>query len=62
MNNYRYDFLAIGAHADDMELMAGGTIARLTDMTMATMATRGDAATREKEACQAADTNVIKML
>jgi len=63
MNNYQYDFLAIGAHADDMELMAGGTIASLVDrgrkgimvdMTKADMATRGDAATRIIEAEKAA--------
>jgi bacillithiol biosynthesis deacetylase BshB1 len=57
------DFMAIGAHADDVELMAAGTILRLkkqkrhgiiVDLTDASAATRGSAALRVKEAAAAA--------
>jgi bacillithiol biosynthesis deacetylase BshB1 len=53
------DVLAIGAHADDVELMAGGTVAGLTsagksvgvaDMTDASAATRGTPDIRSQEA------------
>jgi N-acetylglucosamine malate deacetylase 1 len=64
LSDYLYDFLAIGAHADDVELMAGGTIARLVakgrkgviaDMATAEMGSRGDASVRAKEARRAAE-------
>lgn len=53
------DVLAIGAHPDDVELGAGGTIAALVaagrkvgilDLTLGEMGTRGDAELRSKEA------------
>jgi len=59
MNDFKKTFLAIGAHADDVELAAGGTMARLSseghrviiaDMTEATAATRGTPEQRRKEA------------
>ncbi len=58
------DVVAIGAHPDDVELIIGGTIAKLIDrgksvavidMTRGEMATRGTPEIREKEAQQAAD-------
>lgn len=57
------DFLAIGAHADDVEISAGGTIAKLVrlgraggivDLTDASMGTRGTPAIRLEEAERAA--------
>jgi bacillithiol biosynthesis deacetylase BshB1 len=57
------DFMAVGAHADDMELVAGGTILKLAalgrkgvlvDMTDASMGTRGTAEIRAREAAAAA--------
>lgn len=57
------DFLAIGAHADDVELGCGGTVAKLVsqgrkgailDLTDGALGSRGDAATREREATEAA--------
>jgi len=58
------DFLAIGAHADDIEISAGGTIAKLVragrtgglvDLTDASMGTRGTPENRVKEAKRAAE-------
>jgi N-acetylglucosamine malate deacetylase 1 len=57
------DFLAIGAHADDVELGCGGTVAKLVsqgrkgailDLTDGALGSRGDAATRLREAMEAA--------
>jgi N-acetylglucosamine malate deacetylase 1 len=57
------DFMAIGAHPDDIELGCGGTLLRLAslgrtgvvvDMTDASMGTRGTPAIRAKEAQAAA--------
>ncbi|MBF0430989.1 MAG: bacillithiol biosynthesis deacetylase BshB1 [Fibrobacteria bacterium] len=61
--NNKMDFMAIGAHADDIELMAGGTVAKLVkmgkkgvfvDVTDASAGTRGSSEIRQKEALQAA--------
>jgi len=58
------DVLAIAAHADDVELTCGGTLATLkargrrfgiVDLTRGEMGTRGDAARREEEARRAAE-------
>ncbi|MGL1901233.1 MAG: bacillithiol biosynthesis deacetylase BshB1 [Fibrobacterales bacterium] len=60
------DFMAIGAHADDVEICAGGTIAKMcaegkrgiiVDMTEPTAATRGTPAQRGLEA-----ENALKVL
>lgn len=57
------DFIAIGAHADDVEISAGGTVAKLVragrvggivDLTDASMGTRGTPAGRLEEARRAA--------
>jgi len=57
------DLLAIGAHPDDVDMIAGGAVAKLTsrgkrvvivDLTMGEMATRGDPNQRAKEAASAA--------
>jgi N-acetylglucosamine malate deacetylase 1 len=57
------DFLAIGAHADDVEISAGGTVAKLVragrtggivDLADASMGTRGTPAERMEEAHAAA--------
>ncbi len=57
------DFMAIGAHADDVEIHAGGTIAKLVslgrkgvivDMTDASAGTRGTPELRLREAAAAA--------
>lgn len=57
------DFMAVGAHADDVELCAGGTLLRLAslgrkgvivDLTDASMGTRGTPALRAREAAAAA--------
>lgn len=57
------DFMAIGAHADDCEIFAGGTIAKLVgagrqgmmvDLTDASAGTRGTPAQRLREAAAAA--------
>jgi N-acetylglucosamine malate deacetylase 1 len=58
------DILAVGAHRDDVELMAGGTIIKMVemgykvgilDLTEGEMGTRGDQFTREAEAEKAAE-------
>jgi N-acetylglucosamine malate deacetylase 1 len=63
-DKYELDILAIGAHRDDVELMAGGTIIRMVemgysvgilDLTEGEMGTRGDRHTRESEAAKAAE-------
>jgi len=57
------DVLAIGAHPDDVELIAGGTLAKMiargrsvavADLTRGEAGTRGDAETRLREAAAAA--------
>ncbi len=57
------DVLAIGAHPDDVEMIAGGTLAKLAargktfailDLTRGEMGSRGDAGTRQREALRAA--------
>jgi bacillithiol biosynthesis deacetylase BshB1 len=63
MGDIQLDCLAIGAHADDVELLAGGTLvlaARsgrrvgILDLTRGEWATRGDPETRAREADTAA--------
>jgi N-acetylglucosamine malate deacetylase 1 len=58
------DILAIGAHPDDVELFAGGTLAKMTalghsvgvvDMTRGELGTRGTPSLRKKEARRAAE-------
>lgn len=57
------DILAFGAHPDDVEISAGGTIAKhiaqgkrvaFVDLTRGELGTRGTAETRDKEAADAA--------
>lgn len=57
------DYMAVGAHADDVELGAGGTLLRLAylgrkgvivDLTDASLGTRGTPAIRAREAAAAA--------
>jgi len=57
------DVLAFGPHPDDVELVIGGTMAACAkaglrvvavEMTRGESGTRGDAVTREREACRAA--------
>src|SRR5438093_11948859 len=57
------DVLAFGAHPDDVELYAGGTLAKMsvhgyrtgiTDMSRGELGTRGSASRRAKEAKEAA--------
>ncbi len=59
----RLDILAFGAHPDDVELFAGGTMAKMAalghktgivDMTRGELGTRGNAGLRKKEAENAA--------
>ncbi len=59
----KVDVLAIGAHPDDVEMICGGTLAKLTaagrsvaiiDMTRGEMGTRGTPEQRAAEAAQAA--------
>lgn len=63
------DFMAIGAHPDDVELGCGGTLLRLSalgrkgvvvDMTDASMGTRGTPEIRAKEAAAAAKVLKVK--
>jgi len=63
--NVGCDFMAIGAHADDIEIGIGGTVAKLVDlghtgvivdMTDASAGTRGTPEQRLREAAQAAKT------
>src|SRR6266540_3009328 len=58
------DVLAIAAHSDDIELTCAGTLVTLkargrrfgiVDLTRGEMGTRGDAATREREARRGAE-------
>jgi bacillithiol biosynthesis deacetylase BshB1 len=58
------DILAFGAHPDDVELFAGGTLAKMAalgystgvaDMTRGELGTRGTPARRKKEAARAAE-------
>ena len=60
----KVDFLAIGAHPDDVELGCGGTIAKLIsegksvviiDLTQGELGTRGSAETRAQEAKKAGE-------
>ncbi len=59
MNYSGKTVLAIGAHADDIELAVGGTIARLrragTRVVMVVVSLPGDAVARRREAERAAD-------
>jgi len=64
------DILAIGAHPDDVELFAGGTLAKMAalghstgvvDMTRGELGTRGTAAQRRQEAIQAAGILKLKV-
>lgn len=61
--NASLDFMAIGAHPDDIEVGMGATVAKLIaagkkgillDLTRGQSGTRGDAATRMREAADAA--------
>ena len=65
------DFLAIGAHPDDVELGCGGTIIKLIaegktvsviDLTEGELGTRGTAETRAEEAANAAKILGIRFL
>lgn len=58
-NSEHVDVVFFGAHADDLELSCGGTIAQMAgrgltvgmvELTHGEMGTRGDASTREREA------------
>ncbi len=59
-----YDFMAIGAHPDDVEISAGGTIAKMSaqgkkgvivDLTDASMATNGTPSQRLEESKKSAE-------
>jgi N-acetylglucosamine malate deacetylase 1 len=63
MSNKQVDILAFGAHADDVEIGMGGTIAKLTsegkkiaicDLTEAELSSNGNVVLRKKEASKAA--------
>ena len=63
MNN-RYDVVVFGAHPDDVELGAGGTVAKMVsqglkvvmvDLTQGELGTRGTLETRHQEATSAAE-------
>jgi len=63
MNDEQVDVLFFGAHPDDVELSAGGTVAKLVkegkrvgmiDLTRGEMGTRGTPAIRKREAANAA--------
>lgn len=62
MNDYKVDILAIAAHPDDVEISAGGTVARqialgytvaIVDLTQGEMGSRGSKEIRKEEAQQA---------
>lgn len=64
------DVLAFGAHPDDVELFAGGTMAKMAalgystgivDMTRGELGTRGTAALRRQEAAKAAEILRVKV-
>lgn len=64
------DILAFGAHPDDVELFAGGTLAKMAalgystgvvDMTRGELGSRGTAALRSREACEAAKVLGLKV-
>jgi N-acetylglucosamine malate deacetylase 1 len=64
------DVLAFGAHPDDVELFAGGTMAKMAalgystgivDMTRGELGTRGTAALRRHEAAKAAEILRVKV-
>ncbi len=64
------DVLAFGAHPDDVELFAGGTLARMSalgrntaivDMTRGELGTRGTVAGRRREAGKAAEILGVKI-
>jgi len=64
------DIIAFGAHPDDVELFAGGTLARMAglgyatgvvDITKGELGTRGTAAIRKKEALRAAEILGLKI-
>jgi bacillithiol biosynthesis deacetylase BshB1 len=64
MNKFKVDVLAIGAHPDDIELSAGGTIAKMVaagkkvaflDLTEGELGSRGSVESRYKEAAKASE-------
>jgi N-acetylglucosamine malate deacetylase 1 len=64
------DLLAFGAHPDDVELFAGGTMAKMAalgyltgvvDMTRGELGTRGTPSQRKQEACKAAEILQLKV-
>ena len=64
------DILAFGAHPDDVELFAGGTLAKMAalghstgvvDMTRGELGTRGTPALRKREARRAAEILHLKV-
>lgn len=66
----KLDILAFGAHPDDVELFAGGTLAKMTalghatgvvDMTRGELGTRGTPALRKQEARKAANILGLKV-
>ena len=61
-NQHVFDLVAFGAHPDDVELFAGGTVAKsvaqgmrvaIVDLTRGELGTRGTAETRSAEAAEA---------
>lgn len=70
MEVQKLDILAFGAHADDVEIGMGGTIAKfaeegkligICDLTKAEMSSNGTVETRAKEAAKAADILGVKV-
>jgi len=66
----KLDILAFGAHPDDVELFAGGTLAKMSalghatgivDMTRGELGSRGTAETRAEEAAQAGRILAVKV-
>ena len=64
MNEFKVDILAIGAHPDDVELSAGGTVAKMVaegrkvaflDLTEGELGSRGSVESRYEEASKAAE-------